>query len=161
MRAAFSCADDPNGPGIKSCVGTVPDGSPIATGNAGAHSFTVTATSLDGGVASDTVFYSVGPDNRFTVSKRHGHADGSIDFVITVPGPGRITVLEKVPGARAAFARATRSVRGARRRLHLTILPSTRGRQAVQHGHARRVTVTVGYTPKGGTLRAIRFALTV
>jgi hypothetical protein len=75
VRAAFSCADDANGPGIKSCVGSVPNGSLIATGKAGTHSFTVTATSLDGGVASDTVFYSVAPDNRFTVSKRHGHPE--------------------------------------------------------------------------------------
>jgi hypothetical protein len=31
----------------------------------------------------------------------------------------------------------------------------------VQHGHSVRVTVTVGYTPKGGTPRTVRFVLAV
>jgi uncharacterized repeat protein (TIGR01451 family) len=159
VRAAFGCTDDPNGPGIASCVGTVPGGSLIATAKAGSHSFTVTATSLDGGVASDTVFYSVAPNNHFTLTRRHGHHDGSIDFVADVPGPGRITVLERIPGARFVFARATRSARRAGK-LHLTITPTTRGRQAVRQRHGPRVTVTVGYTPKGGTLRTVRFAVT-
>jgi hypothetical protein len=160
VQAAFSCAEDPNGPGVQSCVGTVPSGSPIATSTAGAHSFTVTATSLDRGVASDTVFYSVAPDNRFTVTKRHGHPDGSIDFVVNLPGPGRITELEKTPGARFAFARATALARHAGK-LHLTIRPSPRGRRVMQSGHAVRLTVTVGYTPRGGTVRTRRFALAV
>ena len=47
VPADFGCVDDPSGPGIRSCVGTAPDGSPIDTDKAGAHSFTVTATSLD------------------------------------------------------------------------------------------------------------------
>jgi hypothetical protein len=158
VRAAFSCADDANGPGVKSCVGTVPDGSPIATGRAGEHSFTVTATSLDGGVASDTVFYSVAPDNRFTVTKGHGHPDGSIDFVVNVPGPGRITANEKVSGARFVFARGSESARHAGK-LQLTTRPTAQGRVAVKHGHGVRVTVTVGYTPKGGTLRTVRFVV--
>jgi uncharacterized repeat protein (TIGR01451 family) len=158
VPAAFRCADDPNGPGISSCTGTVPNGSLIATGRAGAHSFTVTATSLDGGVASDTVFYSVAPDNRFTVTKRRGRPDGSIEFVVKAPGPGRITVLEKAPGARFVFARATAQARRAGK-LHLTISPTARGRRTVQHSQRLRVTVTVGYTPKGGTLRTFRFVI--
>lgn len=160
VRAAFSCADDPNGPGVSSCAGSVPNAALIATGKAGSHSFTVTATSLDGGVASDTVFYSVAPDNHFTLTRRHGDSDGSIDFVVKVPGPGRITVLEKVPNARFVFARATQRARRAGK-LSLTIAPSPRGRQAVQHGHSVRVTVTVGYTPKGGAQRTVRFVLAV
>jgi hypothetical protein len=155
VPAVFSCADDPNGPGIGSCRGTVASGALIATGQAGAHSFTVTATSLDGGVASDTVFYSVAPDNRFTVSRPHVHSDGSIDLVAKLPGPGRVTLLEKIAGARFVFAHATASARRAGK-LQLTIRPTARGRRAVQHGHGLRVTTTLGYTPTGGAQRTTR-----
>jgi len=155
VPAAFSCAEDPNGPGVASCQGTVASGSLIATGKAGTHSFTVTAISRDGGVASHTVFYSVAPDNRFTVSRPVVHPDGSIGLVIKLPGPGRVTVLEKLPGAQFVFARATASARAAGK-LHLIIRPTARGRRAVQHGHGLRVSTTVGYTPKGGAQRTTR-----
>ncbi len=59
VNASYSCADDPNGPGIQSCTGTVADGSPIDTASAGAHSFSVTATASDGRSSTVTVNYTV------------------------------------------------------------------------------------------------------
>ncbi len=59
VDASYSCADDPEGPGIASCNAPVANGSPIDTSTAGLHSFTVTATSLDGQTAVVTHTYTV------------------------------------------------------------------------------------------------------
>lgn len=59
--ANYSCADAPAAPGIASCTGSVPNGAPLPTGSTGTHTFTVTATSLDGQTTRQTVSYTVGP----------------------------------------------------------------------------------------------------
>lgn len=58
IAASYSCAD-PGGPGIRSCVGTVPSGAPIDTSASGVHGFTVNAADLAGNVATRTVHYTV------------------------------------------------------------------------------------------------------
>jgi uncharacterized repeat protein (TIGR01451 family) len=160
VKASYSWADDPSGPGIQSCTGTVPDGALINTGKPGEHSFTVTATSQDAGVATDIVFYSVAPDNRFSVAKPRLHPSGSVDYSFNVPGPGRITVFETVSGSRLVFARGSATAQRVGD-VRLTLKPSTRGRQALKQRHRLRVTVTVGYTPIGGTLRTASLRLRV
>lgn len=160
LRASYACADDPSGPGVKSCTGSVANGALIDTGKAGLYNFTVTATSLDGGVATDIVFYSVAPDNRFTVSKPHVSQTGAIGYSVKVPGPGRITVLETPAGSRLAFARGAAVARRAGS-VRLTLKPSARGRQDIQRRHRLRLTVTVGYTPTGGTRRTTRLTLSL
>lgn len=55
VLADYSCAM----PGVVSCVGPVPDGSPIDTSTLGARSFTVTATDGSGAQASETHRYTV------------------------------------------------------------------------------------------------------
>lgn len=57
--AHYSCADDPNGPGISSCAGPVASDARINTKKAGKFSFTVKATAKDGRTASRTVTYTV------------------------------------------------------------------------------------------------------
>jgi uncharacterized Fe-S cluster protein YjdI len=59
VKASYSCADDSNGPGIKTCSGPVAAGARINTGVAGTHAFTVAATSNDGLTTSKTVYYTV------------------------------------------------------------------------------------------------------
>ena len=59
VDASYSCADDPEGPGIASCSAPVANGSPIDTSTAGPHRFTVTATSKDGQSAALTHTYTV------------------------------------------------------------------------------------------------------
>ncbi|MFN8471225.1 MAG: choice-of-anchor Q domain-containing protein [Anaerolineae bacterium] len=59
VTAGYTCAD-PGGSGVKTCVGTVPNGSAISTAAIGAYSFTVNATDNAGNTSSVTVAYVVG-----------------------------------------------------------------------------------------------------
>jgi hypothetical protein len=156
VRADYSCTDDPNGPGIGSCVGDVANGALIDTSKAGAHAFTVTATSRDGGIDTDIAFYTVAPDNRFKLGRPRVGSDGSIAFTVRVPGPGAVTVLE-ANGSRP-FARGQATTRRAGS-VRLTVRPNSAGRRAVQQGHVKRVSVTVAFTPRGGTRRFVRLTL--
>jgi len=59
VAADYSCADEPGGSGLASCVGTVPSGADIDTSSLGAHDFTVDAADNAGNPNSTTVSYSV------------------------------------------------------------------------------------------------------
>ncbi|MGZ4308843.1 MAG: PxKF domain-containing protein [Gaiellaceae bacterium] len=58
VTAKYRCSDKATGSGIDTCVGTVPNGSPIDT-SLGQHTFTVTATDKAGNVTTVTRHYSV------------------------------------------------------------------------------------------------------
>jgi uncharacterized repeat protein (TIGR01451 family) len=174
VRASYSCADDPNGPGVSSCIGTVANQGLINTGDAGEQSFSLVAISRDGGIASDIVFYTVAPNNHVNLGHVTVHRDGSIDFAVAVPEPGRIDILAAAPdrgtAARAtarrpsrghfAFGRAHAVVKRATR-LHFTMKPNARGRQAVRTGQDLHVVVWVTFTPHGGTARTISFQVRI
>lgn len=159
VRAAFSCTDDPAGPGIRACTGSLPSGSLINTRQVGSHRFTVTATSFDGGTASHTVLYSVAPDNRVKLRRARGRANGSISFGVTVPGRGTLRVVETAPG-HVVFARHRFSLRHAGL-VRATIEPSPRSRAMLARRHSLRLTVRVTYTPRGGTARTTSFRVPV
>jgi hypothetical protein len=78
VLADFSCADAETA--VESCVGTVADGAPIATGQIGHFEFTVTAKDLAGNTETKTVVYSV----------LNTTADGNVSG--TVPGTLSLTV---------------------------------------------------------------------
>jgi hypothetical protein len=78
VPADFSCADAETA--VESCVGTVADGAPIATGQTGHFEFTVTATDLAGNTETKTVVYSV----------LHDAANGTVTG--NVPGTLALTV---------------------------------------------------------------------
>ncbi len=59
VHVNYSCKDTHNGPGIASCVGTVPNGGLLNTSTRGRHAFTVTATSKDGQSSTKTIYYLV------------------------------------------------------------------------------------------------------
>jgi hypothetical protein len=59
VKAAYSCADEPGGSGLESCVGDVANGADVDTSTLGGHSFTVQATDRAGNTGSKTVNYSV------------------------------------------------------------------------------------------------------
>ena len=168
VHASYNCLEGTGGPGISSCVGTVPNGQAINTSRVGKHSFAVTASSKDGQTATSTLSYTVRlPDNRFRVSRIMTQRNGTITLRVKVPGRGTINVVEtawKNNRARAAvllqpaprrfvYARARRSAHRAST-LRVRVTPNALGRRLVHH-HTYRATLRlwVTYTPSGGKQR--------
>ncbi len=60
VNASYSCQDEAGGSGLKSCQGTVANGSAIDTASSGTKTFTVTATDNAGNQQVLTHTYSVG-----------------------------------------------------------------------------------------------------
>lgn len=59
VEAKYTCKEGKNGPGIKTCKGTVRSGHAINTKTLGKHTFKVTAVSKDGLKATRTITYTV------------------------------------------------------------------------------------------------------
>ncbi|MBK9714725.1 MAG: PxKF domain-containing protein [Kouleothrix sp.] len=59
VNADYNCQDEAGGSGLVSCVGDVPNGSPIDTSSVGAKTFTVNAADSAGNTSSLTRSYSV------------------------------------------------------------------------------------------------------
>ncbi len=59
VLAAYSCADEANGSGLASCVGSVPNGAALDTSEVGPKTFEVSTTDNAGNHASRSVAYSV------------------------------------------------------------------------------------------------------
>jgi hypothetical protein len=59
VAADYSCADEPNGSGMESCVGDVADGADIDTSTLGEHTFAVQATDRAGNTGSKSATYTV------------------------------------------------------------------------------------------------------
>lgn len=172
VQANYGCQEAPNGPGIQSCRGPVANGSRVNTSTVGNMVFSVTAISSDGQQASQTIHYTVLPDNHFVIlSLRPRASDGSVAFKLKLPGPGAVDVLETAAIAQAGGIRATaraaallqpapgRFVFG---RSHLAaraagtisgvVRPSARGDRLVRHHHGKvLIRFWVTYTPTGGS----------
>jgi hypothetical protein len=59
VKASYSCSDFDGGMGIAACTGPVPNNAPLDTSKLGSHSFTVTATSVNGLTSATTATYTV------------------------------------------------------------------------------------------------------
>lgn len=71
--AQYTCSEGTDGPGLRSCTGTVANGAMLDTKAAGTYSITVTATSTDGQSSTQTVGYAVNPPK-------------SVGVTLTLPG---------------------------------------------------------------------------
>ena len=168
IDASYGCRGGASGPGLSSCTGTVPAGAAIDTSTPGQHSFTVTALSTDGQRTTAAVSYTVVlPDNRFSITDLHTHANGRVSFRARFPGSGTADVLETAwldnyaqaatllnPAAhRFAFDRKHLRVAGARA-IKVTVAPNRTGRRLIAH-HRYQVVLRlwVSYTPANGTQR--------
>ena len=173
VPAAYACQDGPSGPGISACQGTVKSGASVDTNTPGAHSFAVTATSLDGQSTTRTVTYTVAFPRNHLVTRPHlnPRADGRFVVVVKVPGSGRVdilvtawddnlahaaTLLNPAP-RRFVFARAKATTSKATA-LRILVYPNAKGRLLVKH-HRYRVTLRlwVTYTPTNGRPRSIGY----
>ncbi len=85
VRADYSCADEPNGSGLDSCVGSVANGAAVDTASVGEKSFTVQTSDRAGNTASKTVSYTVADRSAPTIT-------------VTSPAPGAVYTLgQSVP----------------------------------------------------------------
>jgi hypothetical protein len=86
----------------------------------------VSAITADGSVVTQTIDYTVRPDNRITITHVKATRSGTVSFPVKVPGKGKLSVLESAPTAnpavglspgkgRFAFAKLTRNVGSAAR----------------------------------------------
>jgi 6-phosphogluconolactonase (cycloisomerase 2 family) len=169
VLASFRCADGPGGPGISSCTGTAANGKAINTSTAGTHTFKVTALSKDGQTISQTLTYTVLPNNKLTPVQLKPHSNGTFTVTVKVPGPGSVDILTTAwhdnlattaailqPARRRfVFARAHAIARRAST-LTITVKPNARGRLLILH-HRYRITLRlwISYTPVHGRRRDI------
>ena len=172
LLAGYQCADGAAGPGISACTASVPAGAAIPTSKAGPQRFTVTAVSQDGQRTTSTVTYTVLPDRAFTITGLRTAANGTVRLRVSVPGTGRVDVLETawlsnlVHPALANHAHAAVVLQPAPHRiasarahkttthpsnLTLRVTPNRHGRRLVAH-HTYPVTLRlwVTYTPTAG-----------
>ena len=175
--ASFACSEGASGPGLSSCVGTVPNGSAINTDTPGPHTFTVTARSSDGQVTTASIPYEVVYPSNKPVRPPHNrpHSDGRFIVTVKVPHRGRVDILVTAwkdnfapgfgpaadigppkpvilqPAARRfVFARAHMTF-GAPGTYQILVTPNAAGSRLVLH-HRYRVTLRlwISYTPWGG-----------
>ncbi len=58
----------------------------------------------DGQVTTQTIDYTVRPNSRFTITGVKARKSGTVSLSLTLPGPGRVEVLETAPTANIAAA---------------------------------------------------------
>jgi hypothetical protein len=149
VRVRFTCGQADYALGLIDCSAEDDAGDDIVSGgqldtrSPGRHQLFVQATSVDGLVTTETVDYTVLPDNHFTLRGVKAGGHHTVSFVLRLPGAGRAVAV--LSHGRHTLAR--RVVRVSRRRtLHVTL-------SAPVAGPAR---LTVTYTPKGGVAATVR-----
>ncbi len=161
VRADFGCVDGSNAPGISTCDGTVPRGAPIDTSTVGPHGFTVTAMSRSGASTVRTIHYVVVlASNQIVVAQPDLRPDGRGTIDVTVPGPGRLTVVETAWPAHRREPRAGRQAlvslgTAALRHAGTVTVPihlAAAGRRLLQRsrGQRLRIRLAVTFAPTGG-----------
>ena len=81
MMADYFCTDEPGGSGLISCEGPVPDGAVIDT-PLGSHTFTVTASDVEGNVGSASHGYVVFEDIRGPITNQAVLSPGRVIPII-------------------------------------------------------------------------------
>jgi probable HAF family extracellular repeat protein len=107
VTVGYSCADEPGGSGLASCVGSVPNGSTPDTSAAalGSHTLSVTATDHAGNTATTSATYQVvaSTDASGTVAAGDSFGTGTtvtpsapIQTNVTSPNAGTVDIVQSV-----------------------------------------------------------------
>jgi hypothetical protein len=158
VRPTYSCAQPEDAAGLTDCSAEDDLGNNIASGGLlktkipGSHSLTVSATSDDGAVSTDTIDYTVLPNNQFVIAKLKPKGQGALQFQLALPGAGRVKVVELA--GHTTFGQFTGSV-SRQRKLSVTVKPTTAGGALLKQTPSVKVTLQVTYTPKGGVKRTV------
>jgi hypothetical protein len=165
--ARYTCNPAAGAPALSDCSGDAANGGRVDTSTAGAQTFSVSAITADGSVVTQTIDYTVRPDNRITITHVKATRSGTVSFSVKLPGKGKLSVLESAPTAnlaavglspgkgRFAFAKLSRNV-GSAGTIKLKIRPDSKGAALVNNHHSAVVIrLAVAYTPKGGSAHTI------
>jgi hypothetical protein len=164
VRPKYSCAQPVDPTVLSDCSAgddlgnTILSGGKLDTTTPGAHTLTVVAASSDGLSTTDNINYRVLPDSRFTITKVTPKGGGALGFVLALPGPGTVKVLEFGP-KHALVGSDTAKVRQ-KRQLKVDLKPTPAGVKLltpVADGPAVKlgVKLEVSFTPKGGVKRTV------
>jgi len=184
VATLFNCADAAGAPGINTCAdsnGATGKAGLLSTSKAGHFTYTVTATSKDGQSATATIHYTVVAmqTSPFAVSHIKVGRKGTVEFDVSVSGPGIIRVLEAASKLDAQKSRAlARSARGpvlrpgpnefvfarvtkiaaSGRTYIFKVRPDAAGQRLVcNHQHPVLIRLLVAFTPHGGHLAKLEF----
>jgi hypothetical protein len=158
VRPTYSCTQPADLTALSDCSAQDDIGNDVASGHAidtktpGSHSLTVSATSADGLVTTDTIDYTVLPNNRFTLAKLTPKRRGALGFQLALPGAGKVKAVERA--GRKTVGAYTTSV-SAGRKLNVTVAPTAAGKALLTAGTPAKVTLEVTYTPTGGVKRTL------
>ena len=92
------------------------------------------------------------PDNRFKVTKLKAQKGGSVSFAITLPGPGKLSVIERTGSKRL---NATKLTLKRARTVRLTLGPGASGARLLKQNTKVSVRLKVQFKPTGGLPRTI------
>jgi hypothetical protein len=185
VDAAYSCTEASGGPGIATCAGPVAAGAALDTSSVGSHTFTVTATSLDGETSSDSVTYTVvappaapsaggtptagGDSTAAGPTHSGGGSAGSVSNVFSVKkltgsAAGALKLTLSLPGAGSVKLTETiagvGSVTVSAHERHggsakLTTALSKKLQKLLKRKHVKRATLRIAFTPAGGSTRTV------
>jgi hypothetical protein len=159
VRPRYSCAQPSDAQGLADCSAADDLGNAVASGGAldtrspGRHSLTVSATSVDGLVTTDTINYTVLADDHFTVSSLERKGAGALGFTLALPGAGRVKVVELAAGG-VTFGTYARTVASARN-ITLIVHPTPAGQTLLSTSAPVKVTLQVTFAPTGGVKRTV------
>ncbi len=148
--AAYTCQDAFGAPGLSACSGDADSGTAIDTSTDGPNTFSVSAISNDGAITTQTIDYTVLPDNRFTVSKLAGHIGGQVTLKVKLPDAGKLTATLLRNGKTLGQTVLKSKSDGTQQ---VTIKPNAAFRKAIRtalkakHPKPISVKLTVSFTP--------------
>ncbi len=153
VKARFSCSQFGDPTQLQDCSALDDLGNTFVSGQAldtkvpGPHNLTISATSADGLVTTDTINYTVLPDNVITASHVKATSSGAVSLQLAVPGPGKLTVSELA--GTTTLGTLIRTLTAGHKALKLTVKPST------APAAGTKVKLQITYTPKGGVKRTL------
>jgi len=164
VRPTYSCTQPGDATALADCSAgddlgdTILSGGKLNTTSPGADTLTVTATSSDGLSTTDNINYRVLPDSLFTITNVTPERRGSLGFVLALPGPGTVKVLELGP-KHAVVGTDTVKVTQ-KRHLKLDLKPTPAGLKLLtpaKRGDLVKlgVKLDVSFTPTGGVKRTV------
>jgi hypothetical protein len=158
VKPTYSCTQPQDAAGLTDCSAQDDLGNAIASGGAlktkisGSHTLTVSATSDDGAVTTDTIDYTVLANNQFVIAKLKPKHHGALQFQLALPGAGKVKVVEL--SGKKTVGQYTGSVTS-RRKLNVTVKPTLAGSALLKKTPSVKVSLRVTYTPKGGVKHSV------